>query len=59
LLERIIQAIRPLDETATKAAHARQNVLTKPPGSPDRLEALSIQVAGITCAGITAGRLKA
>jgi nicotinate-nucleotide--dimethylbenzimidazole phosphoribosyltransferase len=44
----MIQAIRPLDEAAMEAARARQNILTKPPGSLGRLEALSIQVAGIT-----------
>jgi nicotinate-nucleotide--dimethylbenzimidazole phosphoribosyltransferase len=48
LLERTVQAIRPLDAAAMEAARARQNVLTKPPGSLGRLEALSIQVAGIT-----------
>lgn len=40
--------IPPLDETAMAAARARQNTLTKPPGSLGRLEALSVQLAGIT-----------
>lgn len=40
--------IPPLDETAMAAAQARQNTLTKPPGSLGRLEALSVQLAGIT-----------
>ncbi len=48
LLERTIQSIQPLDTAAMDAARARQDRLTKPPGSLGRLEALSIQVAGIT-----------
>ncbi|MCX7853605.1 MAG: nicotinate-nucleotide--dimethylbenzimidazole phosphoribosyltransferase [Caldilineales bacterium] len=40
--------IPPLDETAMAAARARQNTLTKPPGSLGRLESLSVQLAGIT-----------
>jgi nicotinate-nucleotide--dimethylbenzimidazole phosphoribosyltransferase len=40
--------IRPLDEAAMAAAQARQNALTKPQGSLGRLEALSIQLAGVT-----------
>jgi nicotinate-nucleotide--dimethylbenzimidazole phosphoribosyltransferase len=48
LLEQTIKAVRPLDGAAMEAARARQNRLTKPPGSLGRLEALSIQVAGIT-----------
>ena len=47
-LERIIQQIQPLDETAMQLARARQDTLTKPPGSLGRLEELSIQLAGIT-----------
>lgn len=47
-LENIIKSIQPLDEAAMQAAQARQNVLTKPQGSLGRLEALSIQLAGIT-----------
>ncbi len=47
-LNRLIRAIGPLDEHAMAAAHARQNSLTKPQGSLGRLEALSIQIAGIT-----------
>jgi nicotinate-nucleotide--dimethylbenzimidazole phosphoribosyltransferase len=39
--------IQPLDEAAMEAAQAHQNVLTKPPGSLGRMEALSIQLAGI------------
>lgn len=41
-------AIPPLDETSMAAARARQDLLTKPQGSLGRLEALSIQLAGIT-----------
>ncbi|MCB9162489.1 MAG: nicotinate-nucleotide--dimethylbenzimidazole phosphoribosyltransferase [Caldilineaceae bacterium] len=42
-----IDAIRPLDQAAMDAARARQQILTKPAGSLGRLEALSIQLAGI------------
>ena len=47
-LQETIAAIRPLDRAAMDKAEARQSVLTKPPGSLGRLEAISIQVAGIT-----------
>lgn len=43
-----IAAIRPLDEASMAAARKRQDQLTKPHGSLGRLEALSIQLAGIT-----------
>jgi nicotinate-nucleotide--dimethylbenzimidazole phosphoribosyltransferase len=46
-LDRVLKAIRPLDETAMAAARARQDALTKPQGSLGRLEELSIQLAGI------------
>ena len=39
--------ISPLDEKAMAAARERQSQLTKPAGSLGRLEALSIQIAGI------------
>ena len=48
MLENIIARIQGLDETAMAAARARQEMLTKPPGSLGRLEELSIQLAGIT-----------
>lgn len=48
LLVQTIQSIQPLDSAAMDAARARQNRLTKPPGSLGRLEEISIQVAGIT-----------
>lgn len=48
MLESIISRIEPPDESAAAAARARQDTLTKPPGSLGRLEALSIQLAGIT-----------
>ena len=47
LVERTIKQIAPLDESAMDAARARQDQLTKPLGSLGRLEALSIQLAGI------------
>ncbi len=47
-LQNLISKIRPLDEAAMESARARQADLTKPPGSLGRLEALSIQMAGIT-----------
>ncbi len=48
LIRDTLRAIRPLDENARQAARARQDQLTKPQGSLGRLEALSIQLAGIT-----------
>lgn len=48
LLTETVQAIRPLDQGAIKLARARQDSLTKPPGSLGRLEEIAIQVAGIT-----------
>lgn len=39
--------ITPADHQAKRAARLRQDRLTKPPGSLGRLEALSIQLAGI------------
>jgi len=47
LLTSTIQKIKPLDATAMATARARQDTLTKPQGSLGRLEALSIQLAGI------------
>jgi nicotinate-nucleotide--dimethylbenzimidazole phosphoribosyltransferase len=47
-VEDLIAQIGPLDGKAMAAARARQDVLTKPLGSLGRLEALSIQLAGIT-----------
>lgn len=47
-LQQLISQIGPLDEEAMEAARTRQDMLTKPQGSLGRLEALSIQVAGIT-----------
>jgi len=47
-IAKTIEQITPLDETAMLAARARQDQLTKPQGSLGRLEALSIQIAGVT-----------
>jgi nicotinate-nucleotide--dimethylbenzimidazole phosphoribosyltransferase len=46
-LEQILRKIEPLDDSAMTAARARQDILTKPPGSLGRLEELSIKLAGI------------
>jgi nicotinate-nucleotide--dimethylbenzimidazole phosphoribosyltransferase len=43
-----IAAIAPLDTDTMAAARMRQEQLTKPAGSLGRLEALAIQIAGIT-----------
>ncbi len=48
LIAETIARIPPLDASAALAARARQDQLTKPQGSLGRLEALSIQLAGIT-----------
>ena len=48
MLEQTIARIQDLDQKALAAATARQNTLTKPPGSLGRLEELSIQLAGIS-----------
>jgi nicotinate-nucleotide--dimethylbenzimidazole phosphoribosyltransferase len=44
----LAKAILPLDRTAIEQATARQLQLTKPTGSLGRLEAIAIQMAGIT-----------
>jgi nicotinate-nucleotide--dimethylbenzimidazole phosphoribosyltransferase len=44
----LIERIQPLDQAVMQQARARQEILTKPPGSLGRLEKLSIQLAGIT-----------
>ena len=46
-LDEVIARIAPADHRAKQAARLRQQRLTKPPGSLGRLEALSIQLAGI------------
>ncbi len=47
MLENITTKIQGLNETTWPSAKARQDTLTKPPGSLGRLEELSIQLAGI------------
>jgi nicotinate-nucleotide--dimethylbenzimidazole phosphoribosyltransferase len=44
----ILPSIPPLDRAAAAAARARQDSLTKPPGSLGRLESLAAQLAAIT-----------
>lgn len=46
-LDKIIDMIKPLDKKAMDEAQARQDQLTKPPGSLGRLEQMSVQLAGI------------
>ncbi len=48
MFERTIASIQDLDQQALASAKARQNTLTKPPGSLGRLEELSIQLAGVS-----------
>lgn len=47
-LESLIAKIAPLHAPAMAAARARQDTLTKPPGSLGRLEELSVRLAGIS-----------
>ena len=47
-LQDIFASIEPLDEAAMAEARERQAQLAKPPRQSQRLEYLSIQVAGIT-----------
>jgi nicotinate-nucleotide--dimethylbenzimidazole phosphoribosyltransferase len=47
LIDQTLAAIGPLDETAMAAARARQDTLTKPPGSLGRLEEMSVLLAGM------------
>lgn len=46
-LSEMVSRIQPLDELAMTYARMRQDRLTKPPGSLGKLEALSVQLAGI------------
>jgi nicotinate-nucleotide--dimethylbenzimidazole phosphoribosyltransferase len=48
MLADTIQRIGPLDARAMAAMQARLDALTKPPGSLGRLEALAVQLAGIS-----------
>jgi nicotinate-nucleotide--dimethylbenzimidazole phosphoribosyltransferase len=47
-LDRVLDAIEPLDARAMAEAAARLDRLTKPPGSLGQLETLVIELAGIT-----------
>jgi nicotinate-nucleotide--dimethylbenzimidazole phosphoribosyltransferase len=47
LIERTIEAIRPLDETAMRNAREHQDRLTKPPGALGVLEEISVRLAGL------------
>jgi nicotinate-nucleotide--dimethylbenzimidazole phosphoribosyltransferase len=47
-LETLLTQIGPLDDAAMQVARARQETLTKPPGSLGRLEEISIRMAGIS-----------
>lgn len=47
LLQSWIEQIKPLHRSSMNAAEERQGRLTKPAGALGRLEALSIQLAGI------------
>ena len=47
-LQTLLSSVTVLDEAAMLAAQQRQARLAKPPGSLGRLEALSVQLAGIT-----------
>src|SRR5207249_6112570 len=47
-LAETLAAIGPLDAAAVAAARERQGRLTKPPGSLGLLEALSVQLAGLS-----------
>jgi nicotinate-nucleotide--dimethylbenzimidazole phosphoribosyltransferase len=46
--EAAVQLVAPLDQGAVDAATARHLTLTKPPGSLGRIEALGVQLAGIS-----------
>ena len=46
-LSAVLEKIRPPDVVAMRRARVRQRNLTKPPGSLGRLEAVSVQLAGI------------
>src|SRR5579859_3002423 len=59
LMTLILPTIPPIDHTAEDQARARQDTLTKPPGSLGRLEGLSIQIAGITGSALPSAARKA
>ena len=47
-INELLACVTPLDQAAMSEAEKRQAALAKPPGSLGRLEALSVQLAGIT-----------
>ncbi len=47
-LQKLIDGIKPLDQTAVDKAKGRIDILTKPTGSLGRLEDLAVQLAGIS-----------
>ncbi len=59
LLDVTLEAIGPLNEEAMASAQARQDTLTKPPGSLGRLEEISIALAGMFGESIPQIRRKA
>ena len=47
MVDRTVESIAPLNDGAMAAARARQDTLTKPPGSLGRLEDLAAMLAGV------------
>jgi nicotinate-nucleotide--dimethylbenzimidazole phosphoribosyltransferase len=47
-LQKVLDAIKPLDGEAMESARKRMDILTKPQGSLGRMEDLAVQLAGIS-----------